>query len=167
MDQGLYRFCPHGQPGDRLWVRETWSCIRWSKDRDTGHVDDLDYCDDLEAVKEQLSQFKDETGSKTIIIPRQPNPCIVYNADEGWDTYVEDRGFPWKPSIHMPRWASRIDLPIIRVRVERVLDISQSDARAEGYETSLDFLAGKWATSVFEKYGEDPWVWVLEFKRIE
>ncbi|BCB06757.1 hypothetical protein HHSLTHF2_06470 [Vreelandella venusta] len=82
---------------------------------------------------------------------------------------------PSCPSIHMPRWASRITLEIVSVRVERLQDISNEDAVAEGIGTPLDARyaaldefkplwesingAGSWAAN--------PWVWVIEFKHLE
>lgn len=96
-------------------------------------------------------------------------------------------GGRWRPSIHMPRWASRISLLITGVRVERLQDISQEDAQAEGFElsgwvpsysnpdnagfdetlTPYDNLAETWESI----YGQrswllNPWVWVIEFERI-
>ncbi|CAM3961119.1 Morphogenetic protein [Serratia silvae] len=76
----------------------------------------------------------------------------------------------WKPSLHMPRLASRILLEITAVRVERLCSMSQQDARAEGViaasgpmEAGLAFR-GLWLSI----YGsESPWVWVIEFKRVE
>jgi hypothetical protein len=97
--------------------------------------------------------------------------------DEGWDEVIK-----WRPSIHMPRWASRIQLEITGARVERLNAISEDDAMAEGMDdgTSAAAIAVGW----FEKpqrayqrlweqmYGEDswasnPWVWVIQFKRVE
>ena len=82
-------------------------------------------------------------------------------------------GAKWRPSIHMPRWASRIDLEITGIRVERLQEISERDAMAEGCE----YLTNSVARSNFVKLwisinGQDswsanPWVWVIEFKRIK
>ncbi|TKU44061.1 hypothetical protein FDX24_05760 [Citrobacter sp. wls716] len=89
----------------------------------------------------------------------------------------------WTPSIHMPRWASRITLEIIGVRVERLNSISQEDAQAEGMEltgwrptysdpdsggevwTPYDNFAQLWE-SIYgeESWKANPWVWVIEFK---
>lgn len=93
---------------------------------------------------------------------------------------------PWRPSIFMPRWASRITLKITDVRVQRLQDISESDAIAEGIEQEdghwKDYLDGdsSYATSAIFSYkslwqsinGADswdanPWVWVIEFKRLQ
>jgi hypothetical protein len=107
---------------------------------------------------------------------------VAYRADESWDE--ESR---WRPSIHMPRWASRITLEVTEVRVQRVQSISNSDARAEGCSNSFydgydfSFLAYE-ATpaianfrrlwdSINAKRGfgwlENPWVFAVSFKRLE
>ncbi|ENA1176216.1 hypothetical protein ABFT07_004614, partial [Klebsiella pneumoniae] len=82
----------------------------------------------------------------------------------------------WRPSIHMPRWASRILLEITGVRVERLKSISDRDALREGCSTAdmksgdcvADVFARLWA-SIYgdESWNSNPWVWVIEFKRIE
>ena len=91
---------------------------------------------------------------------------------------------PWTPSIHMPRWACRLVLPLVSVRVERVQDITEDDARAEGLRRTengwTDGATGYDVTSAraaFQElwasiYGQaswdvNPWVWVAEWKEIE
>jgi hypothetical protein len=99
--------CPYGKPGDRLWVRETWYCDHFEVMRGPYlKPDDLD-------IREAL-----EDGT------------LVYGAD-GLAPYEQEQP-TWKPSIHMPRWASRILLEITDVRVERLQDISDDQAKAEG-----------------------------------
>ena len=146
--------CPYGQPGDRLWVRETFSL------RDDGLV-------------------------------------FSYRSDYPKKGFWEDaphygKDIKWKPSIHMPRWASRITLEITDIRVERLQEITQWDCEAEGiigttspspvnglpYET---YSAAGFKESepklAFERlwdsaakpgftWDDNPWVWVVEFKQL-
>jgi len=139
--------CPHGQPGDRLWVRETWYC-------------DVSLANETERLE-----------------------CLYYRADgECCDVIPEcqcaDVGkVRWRPSIHMPRWASRITLELTGVRVERVQDIGDQDALWEGVPVGGQH--GGDLVKTFHKiwdelnakrgFGWDvnPWVWVLEFKVLE
>ncbi|WP_318368423.1 hypothetical protein [Enterobacter sp.] len=82
----------------------------------------------------------------------------------------------WTPSIHMPRWASRITLEITDVRVERLNDISDTDANAEGVLADAlspaRYVFGSLWQSIYgadnpQSWQANPWVWVIEFKRIE
>jgi hypothetical protein len=138
--------CPYGQIGDRLWVRE-----RWWMDEDE-------------------------------------QPVIFYTATDKWSD------IPMKSSIFMPRWASRITLEIINIRVERVQDISSTAAKAEGiqalqlqdendpsawWESAPGVNQARTAVWSFQKLWDsintkrgyswepNPWVWVIEFKRID
>ena len=105
--------------------------------------------------------------------------------DRGWLEYAatpraDEPAYKWRPSIHMPRWASRITLEVTGVRVERLQDISEADAMAEGVHYSLleKIQAGqdRWARHAYKKLWEtingsdswdlNPWVWVVEFKRV-
>jgi len=160
--------CPFGAVGDRLWVREAWQCTSFETN-EYGHVEGVDYMREIPKQK-----------------PQSPAWGLSYEAN-GFDTGdAEERGFPWRPSIHMPRWASRITLEITGVRVERLWDISEDDAKAEGCTfEALRFKPGTREveemghTAVYQfgglwqsLYGDDswqanPWVWVIEFKRVE
>lgn len=172
--------CPFGVVGDRIWVRETFQ----------GPLFDYDLMD---------SYCKDPTPFE------KPEFC-VYKADgvPAPEFYNADDELHccWRPSIHMPRWASRIMLKITDVRVERLNSINEHDAIAEGLaEISKDWRTYKYGVpdrdgypgtddcgwpwhewecypiSAYSKlwesiYGADswqanPWVWVIEFKRIE
>jgi hypothetical protein len=135
----VLRNCPYGQPGDRLWVRESWSTHatfdRYAPSELT-HMRSFHYWADGDLV----------TGKK-------------------------------RPSIHMPRWASRITLEITGVRVERLQDISESDALAEGVKNSLHLPGGRFAKENYEhlwwtihgdgSWEANPWVWVIEFKKAD
>jgi hypothetical protein len=94
--------CPYGEAGERLWVRETHAVVPYS------------------AYHHASSE-----------IPHRVSPDGVWWAvyREGWTRCAPD---PWKPSIHMPRWAARIVLELTDVRVQRLHDISEDDAKAEG-----------------------------------
>lgn len=139
--------CPFGCRHDRLWVRETFSTL----------------------AEGSFEQEKPAQGT---------NQDIRYFASEKpavAESTKEIRGYGWIPSIHMPRWASRINLEITDVRVERLNDISEEDAMAEGckyielYEcTAKDSFSSLWQ-SIYgeESWSSNPWVWVIEFNRVE
>lgn len=118
----------------------------------------------------------------------RPDELVVHFAsDYGQDEqpFIEK----WRPSIHMPRWASRILLEITAVRVERLKDISEADAKAEGVELADGFqelwkgyaknhhdlmhsaaqsFASLWCSINGDgSWDANPWVWVIEFKRVE
>ena len=103
---------------------------------------------------------------------QQHQPSIIYRADDG-PTHNEGG---WRPSIFMPRWASRITLEITGVRVERLQDISEADAEAEGctgdHRADRDSDAAQEFRSLWNQingkrasWDSNPWVWVVEFRR--
>jgi hypothetical protein len=131
--------CKYGKPGERLWVRETWSPTS------------IDY--------------------------KKTQCDVIYKAD--FNTLLMNN--TWKPSIHMPRWASRIDLEITEIGIERLRDISEEDALAEGVDgekeaAALGLTWYKKPKSAFRflwqqingpvSWDENPYVWVIEFKKI-
>lgn len=73
----------------------------------------------------------------------------------------------WRPSIHMPRAASRITLEVVSVRVERVRDISEADAIAEGFSDKAAFRDLFFNINKRAKPDENPWVWAVEFKVVK
>lgn len=174
-------FCPYGQPGARLWVREAWRVGAW--DESAGCVA-TDYKADGYCRREWL-RVDDED-----LFIRLRQQCIddARAALGPADRYTWEPGRSpcrWRPSIHMPRWASRITLEITDVRVERLQDISEADAVAEGCkpirpELVLDGLIVRLERSAVDEYRQlwqsihgpeswnaNPWVWVIEFKKLE
>ena len=117
-----------------------------------------------------------------------PNDDVVYATDQEYEGCVRDigaiKGNPgigmWKvtPSIHMPKWAARIWLELSSVRVERIQDISEADALAEGVEfmreipdidetlTDRDLFQALWQSLYPGSWERNEWVSVTEFKRI-
>ncbi|PIM51883.1 hypothetical protein CS062_17305 [Roseateles chitinivorans] len=160
--------CPYGKPGDRLWVRETWApdppadgtwgYTAWAGCRE-GRI---------AGVPEQF---------------RSASHCIHAASWNG-------PSLPWTPAIHMPRWACRLMLEVTGVRVERLQDISEADAVAEGIEKRD---GAWWKNYIAERdpaaythlreprasfsslwvsingdgaWDANPWVWVVEFRRL-
>jgi hypothetical protein len=109
--------CPFGTPGDRLWVRETHALLQPTTDEATAreHRDRI-VC-------------RPEDGEMVAVWYRADGEMPL--AEQLWADDPDD-GIRWRPSIHMPRWASRITLEVTGVRVERLNDISEEDAKAEG-----------------------------------
>ncbi|MEX3170766.1 morphogenetic protein [Serratia quinivorans] len=144
---GNYSNVPFGQVGDRLWVREAYQ----------GPLFEFD----------QMGTYLEDTSKF-----ERPEFC-EYRADGGKTPEYYDADdnlrFGWKPSIHMPRWASRITLEITGVRVERLQEISETDAIAEGgtEHFNIDWFGPLWA-SIYgvDSWNANPWVWVIEFKRV-
>lgn len=137
-------FCPYGQPGDRLWVREAWSI-------------------DPHPGPNYSGGLRSPDGGE-----------VMYRATDGWHG-------PWRPSIHMPRWASRLTLEITGVRVERLKEIGAADAMEEGVAVHADHYnkpIGHPCSPVMAyrdlweyingpgSWDANPWVWVVEFHRI-
>ncbi len=153
-DPNVVQACPYGQPGDRLWVRETFV---------QGYETD--------PVTDSLI-MTDAAGNE---LPKttwyRATDDITWADEDGWETNV-----PWSPSIHMPRVASRIDRLIKSVRVERLHDISDADSIAEGVDRTNTSIAGYarqrymalWeATYGAGSWEANPWVWVIGFERIK
>jgi len=134
--------CPYGQPGLRLWVRETWAY---------------------------------ETHALASKHYEQEGPWVYAADNRGTQGRLCDR---WRPSIHMFRAASRLTLEITGVRVERLQDISEADAIAEGWPKQIDpgaHTGGNggpfdWYRALWESingpgsWDANPWVWCISFK---
>ena len=151
------RFCPYGRPGDRLWVRETWQHVH-------GHDEYESW--ELPHIK---SFVVDGVLSSPALLTKPTFGKTWYKADQWAQEYHKEdqecgNKWNWRPSIHMPRWASRILLEITSVRVERLQDISPSDAMAEGFKkiTKDNGITWKYGMADFDGLpGEDDmgWCW--------
>ncbi|EPQ5216457.1 hypothetical protein L9D05_003730 [Klebsiella aerogenes] len=174
--------CPFGAVGDRIWVRETWGVVSHELDED-GRIQP--WTPDRPATDIHEMPFGNGYYSGHAIYAADGD--FTWGDDDGY----EDGRSCWKPSIHMPKAASRILLEITDVRVERLNAISEEDAEAEGidmealydsqdcYDCIADHnMTGRpTVTGAFKYlwesiYGEESWkanswVWVIEFKRVE
>jgi hypothetical protein len=162
--EGVAPWSPFGSAGDRLYVRES----HWFR------------------LTDGITTYADgsfRTHPSAIIGSKYIHADDVDN----WPKMAKSFGFKSVPSIHMPRWASRITLEITGVRVERLQDISEADAIAEGIakhgDQWIDYPAGKSAagwndprksfTSLWQSinggdsWNANPWVWVVEFRKLE
>ncbi len=141
--------CPYGKPGDLIYVREAH--IR-------GHA--------VGGYQPHVDPDKDPSG---------PTVDIIYRADDGPN---ERSAGPWTPSIHMPRWASRLTLKIKSIRVERLQDISEEDAKAEGshvvtfpltdeQQSMTDRFRSLWKSiNGSDSWNTNPWVWRIQYEPI-
>lgn len=159
--------CPWGDRGTKLWCKETWF------DNYADRWDDSQVTHDPDGV-----------------------PYILYRADGVPDVDGEEHGMPWRSAVHMPRWASRLTLEVVSVRVERLNQISEADAIAEGVEAWRDawtrkevakqfLLAGARGlgegvpvlvclyAALWERihglgnWARNDWVWAVTFRRVE
>lgn len=149
--------CPYGKPGDHLWMREKWRPYCYSGSLGAGIMYYASYPHDRPAS----APAHDSAWAKH---------------DERARKILDDKN-QWRSSIHMPRWASRLTLELTGVRVERVQDISNADALAEGvtlrgitrYEDEpRDKFKELWDSINDKKYPwtANPFVWVMEFKKL-
>jgi len=179
---------PFGKVGDRLWVREAWHDVhplqaagRFSKEGRAG----------IPAMNENYRTIYKADGDYPPIWHCENYPFRTLDKSQStfpdWDQ-PKGVSFGWRPSIHMPRWACRIILEVTGLRVERLQDISESDAVAEGlnkpiyiknesgqltpppgetllsaFPTAKHWFSTVW-NGVYENWSVNPWVWVVEFK---
>jgi len=163
--------CPYGHTGDRLWVRET-------------HV--FEWYEDEPRSKDGRPIFYQAGDGTEYDEPRwlyphykatDPIPELCYEDGDGYSD--GDPQCKWLPSIHMPRWASRITLEIVNIRVGLLQEITDDDAIQEGVDRTNTSIPGYartrfmdlWNSIYFSrpenKWKVNPWVWVIEFKRVE
>ncbi len=158
--------CPYGRPGERLWVRESWRYC----------------CAQMSPHCVATIEYKADGAKRNIAVKPEQLPQPRPENGEGWDErmrYLEKWWAMGRPSIHMPRWASRITLEVTGVRIERLQEISDADAWSEGIDQNEALSMGctdMAAVAAFSALSEsingpdswdaNPWVWVVEFKRI-
>lgn len=168
--------CPYGAPGDRLWVRETWAPCEAPILR--GHIQ---YAADGAVMVEQ----REDGAGRWMGRSGHTMGISDGNLTGQWVA----RPTRWRPSIHMPRWASRIDLEVTAVRVERLQAITEADAKAEGVDCAQELMGRvRWwdylhedhrastAVESFrtlwssingpESWSANPFCWVVEFRRV-
>jgi len=165
--------CPYGKPGDRLWVRETWQYYDWTDDGEPC----IRYAADNATAWPETST--EEWGEKM----QDVWAALSMNENYAIDMAARDRR--WRPSIHMPRWASRITMEVTGVKVERLQDISEADAMAEGIVSAgdgngfqladtthymgaaRDSYASLWQSiNGPGSWDANPWVWCVSFLRV-
>lgn len=182
--------CPYGKPGDLLWVRETWADLiavspATDKPMDIGPG---------ERLIQEPTFWTDEKGRQRWnydgqVIAYRANSDVEFCDGDGFMGDMADRSdMPrWRSPIHMPRWASRLTLRITDVRVQRLQDISEADAKAEGVQmederywvdysmpgTQITLSAKKSFNTLWESingpgsWEANPWVWALTFEVIK
>lgn len=166
--------CPYGKVGDRLWVRESWSTL-------TYHEGDV-----------PIHIVKDHKNIEHDVVYYAECPDFSWTDGDGFLEYRKDgmETSHWKSPIFMPRWASRITLEITDIRVERVQDITEEDAIAEGISREFAFECNGWVPSYADPdsggyadyitgyrtlwnslnakrgfpWEKNPWVWIIDFK---
>jgi hypothetical protein len=190
--------CRYGQPGVRLWVRETfyidlvpfdrgplpkerpkelpaWKCSKCGLETGDG-ADILGPI--VNGVRYLVCPVCRATGEFV-----DANECIYYRADGECCEQIpecccgEIGRVPWRPSIHMPRWASRLTLEITEVRVERLQEMTDTDGMREGWQcgADLDYLPRLWYRDLWDSlnakrghgWDKNPWVWVVSFRRAD
>lgn len=146
--------CPYGRVGDRLWVTEKW-CI-CSGPGSPLNCPTVEYLEPKQTrnLREWESGFRFQDNA----------PGLIWKEDI---IKAFGKGNGWRSPVHMPRWASRLTLEIVSVRVERLMDMTGKDVVAEGFPFSSDLDAFKtlWQSiNGKESWDQNDWVWVISFR---
>lgn len=157
---GIFK-CRHGEVGDQLWVRETWATSILDPEGSSFQDDPDNYTIVYRADKDDAKWKEHWTHCEVVNGRCKQTPCAP----------------PWRPSIHMPRWASRLTLEITDVRVERIRQITSADCIREGFSPTMrnetpakERFKELWDTLNAKRghsWESNTWVWVLSFKVIE
>lgn len=153
-NEGMYpETCPFGRVGERLWVRESF------------------------AIGQKLNGWTPEETPTVYYRADPENEDLMWEHENG----VTDFKVPWKPSIYMPRTACRMVLELTSVRVERLQDITEAGAKAEGVEVApgnypesgqsnsyRGAFAFMWNEINLKRgsWSDNPWVWKIAFRRV-
>lgn len=144
------RFPDIPEAGDRLWVRETY---KWADAKDDG----------VNQSVVVAYRANDKTSDIECSLAVHDGVVCAIESEEVC-------GERWRPSIHMPRWACRLVLPLVSVRVERLRDITEAGAKAEGVEpiggSYREGFRAVWE-SIYGLWDLNPWIWVAEWDHIE
>lgn len=173
-DEGseFYR-CPYGSPGDTIWVRETHSIeSNLGIDSSTTYSPPFDDGRPIRWGESEEERYWEQCHYRAT----DPPPEICCESLKCRQCAENDYGPHWRPSIHMPRWASRITLRVTDVRVEMLQEITEAGCMAEGlapmcnHDTEEDLRMAftvLW-DSIGAKRGHswesNPWVWVVTFE---
>jgi len=177
---------PFGRVGDRLWVRETWTADFGTTFSDNYGAWWHEMPGSLRtraAVQYVWYKADDSVYHPRLATDDEDIPALPST----WEPREKDRsGLRWRSPIHMPRWASRLTLEITDVRVQRLQDISEADAKDEGVTAGVcthpDCSPGSCADSRYRPafllgwdrlngkrapWSSNPWVYALTFRRVE
>lgn len=163
--KGWASICPYGAVGDELWVRENYKVIAFNGGSETSTESGFDFEEAFCRVKYAADDFEADIAELTI-------------TDERNEIEQARKSFTKKgitPCIHMPRWASRIQLRIKSIRIEPLQEIKEPDCLAEGIGSPITRDCKKpcferlWRsinTKAGTTWDDNPWVWVIEFERV-
>jgi hypothetical protein len=157
---GALKFCPYGVPGDRLWVRETWAAEELDRERKRIGIQ----YKATPAPKCRSGHYVDRPSDFEL---KRPVHGAIGNEDGCW-----------RPGIHMFRWAARLVLEITEVRVQRLQEISKTDALAEGVPLNIPVELCSDPVAEFRElwdlinedrcpWTSNPWLWCVSFKLVE
>ena len=164
-DGSPWMACPYGVPGDWLWVRETWRYHSWADV--LPRLPWIMYAaDGAHRLCERIpDDWRERVRAVRVALSASKNMAI--------DGVARDRR--WRSPRYMPRWASRLTLDVVSVRVERLHAITEEDAIREGVRPADALMAGTYRQAFADlwdslnakraPWASDPWVWRIEFRR--
>ena len=169
------QFCPYGQPGDRLWVKEIWRVGAWQEDTDRIAVDYKadGYC------RPEWIEVLDEEQFSTLWEQSTNDARKVYGEMERYHWKQGESPCRWRNPRYMPRWASRVELVLLDAGLERLQDISEEDALADGgwiyakcpiHKAPIESYRAVWNVLNAKRgypWESNPWVWRLRFELID